>query len=320
MPTKRPKPRFPVLWLPAIAAGSLAVGLAVWGATHQGAPPDAGSPAPPVSDSSSSSSPTPSASPDPTVSPSGEPVAIGSRLRSALVSWREADTGGFSQTSVIPGIGRLSVMGVYQLSARSSEATQVFTAEDAEPVEIRFLGTEEGRYLNSPSWRPEIRRCWMRFDERVLAESTGIAMVNGAGRLPANVLALSEAKALRAHPTDPEVVIGTVSLAGAAPLFGSGLVKALRDPDLPAPVVAEFRLVDDELAGWRVRGRSLATVLRREQALTEPNGVLLAAISSYAVEVEYDAVGATEVDVRPPAPALRMTQEQAQSGVGCPGA
>ncbi|MDO9495620.1 MAG: hypothetical protein Q7J48_07950 [Nocardioides sp.] len=316
MKAKRSEPRYADIWLPAVIAGLLAIGLSVWGATHQGSDEEAGgSPS-----ASAAPSQSPSAAPaDPSGSPSGEPVVDArTRLRAALASWQEADTGAFTQTSVIPGIGRVSLTGVYRLSTRSSEVTQVFTGEDEEAVEIRFLGTQGDTYLNSPDWGPELRPCWMRIEARTLAESTGISIVNGADSLPANVVALSGARALRADPTDPEIVVGTVRLGDAVPLFGSGLVNALRDVALDAPVPAEFRLVDDEIAGWRVSGRSLAAALGSEQALAEPSGVLLAAVASYDAVVEYDELGAAVPDVRPPAPGLRMTPAQARSGAGCP--
>lgn len=315
MKTKRSGPRYADIWAPAVVAGLLAIGLSIWGATHQASDEEAGG-------SPSASAPpshSPSAAPDPSGSPSGKPVLDArSRLREALARWQDADTGAFTQTSVIPGIGKLTLKGVYQLSTRSSEVTQVFASEDEEPVEVRFLGTQGDTYLNSPDWGREIRTCWMRIDARVLAESTGISTVNGAGSLPANVVALSRARAVRVDPTDPEIVVGTVRLVDAVPLFGSGLVGALRDGTLDVPVPAEFRLVDDEIAGWRVSGRSMAAALGSEKALAEPSGVLLAAIASYDAVVEYDELGTAVPDVRPPAPGLRMTPTQARSGIGCP--
>lgn len=320
MKTKRPGPRYADIWLPAVVAGLLAIGLSIWGATHQGSDGEAGpSPsagAPPSPTQSSSATPT-----EPSGSPSVEPVADArTRLREALARWQQADTGAFTQTSVIPGIGKLTLEGVYRLSTRSSEVTQVFTGEDDEAVEIRFLGTQGDTYLNSPDWERELRPCWMRIDARTLSESTGISIVNGAGSLPANVVALSRARALRADQSDPEVVVGTVRLVDVAPLFGSRLVNALRDATLDVPVPAEFRLVDGEIVGWRVSGRSMAAVLGSEEALAEPDGVLLAAVASYDAVIEYDELGAAVPDVRPPAPGLRMTPAQARSGAGCPAA
>lgn len=308
MPTERPKPRFPATVALAVAAGLLAVGVAVWGATHQPSSEEPGVATPQ----------TPAATPQPSPSPSGEPVDARSRLREALARWEDADTGTFTQTSVIPGVGTLTLTGDYRLSTRSSEATQVFaaTADDgAGPVEVRFLGSQGATYLNSPAWGPEIRGCWMRFDARALANATGVALANGAASLPANVVALSHARATRVDPTDPEVVVGTVPLTDAAPLFGSGLVRALRDTALDALVAAEFRLVEGEVLSWRIGGDSMVAAL--ESALADPSESVLDAVASYDVEVEYDGVGATEVDVRLPARELRMTQAQAQSGVGC---
>lgn len=316
MKTKRSEPRYADIWLPAVVAGLLAIGLSIWGATNQGSDEEAGGSPPASAPPSHSPSLTPA---DPSERPSDEPVVDArTRLREALARWQEADTGGFTQTSVIPGIGKLTLKGVYRLSTRSSEVTQVFASEDEEPVEIRFLGTQGDTYLNSPDWGRELRPCWLRIDARALAESTGISIVNGAGSLPANVVALSRARALRVDATDPEIVVGTVRLVDAVPLFGSRLVNALRDATLDAPVPAEFRLVDDEIAGWRVSGRSMAAALGSAKALAEPSGVLLAAVASYDAVVEYDELGAAVPDVRLPAPGLRMTPTQARSGAGCP--
>lgn len=314
-------PRHPMRGTPAVAAavvaGLLAVGVALWGATHQTSPEEAATGSPSPSGSAPLSTGTP---PEPTGSPSGEPVDARSLLDEALVGWRGADTGAFTQVSVIPGIGSLRLEGVYELSSRSSDVTQVFEAEDGDPVEIRFVGARGVTYLNSSGWEPALRTCWMGLDSRVLAESTGVAMVNGADSLPANVVALAHARAARVDPSDPDIVVGTVRLADVASLFGSGLVGALREDVPDAPVDATFRLADGDIVGWRVSGRSMAAALRSGEALAEPNGVLLAAVSSYDVEVEYAGVGATEVDVRLPAAALRMTREQAQSDEGCPAA
>lgn len=311
MPTERPKPRFPATVALAVAAGVLAVGVAVWGATHQPSSEEPGVATPQ----------TPAATPQPSPSPSDEPpVDARSRLREALARWEDADTGAFTQTSVIPGVGTLTLTGVYRLSTRSSEATQVFAAttdEGAGPVEVRFLGSQGATYLNSPAWGPEIRGCWMRFDAHALANATGVALANGATSLPANVVALSHARATRVDPANPEVVVGTVPLTDAAPLFGSGLVRALRDTALDALVTAEFRLVEGEVLSWRIGGDSMVAAL--ESALAAPSESVLSAVASYDVEVEYDGVGATEVDVLLPARKLRMTQAQAQSGVGCRG-
>lgn len=315
MPTERPKPRFRAIWTLFVAAGLLAVGVAVWGATHQSSPEDvdAGSPQTNAPPSSVSTSPGPSGS------PSAEPVVEApTRFREALASWREADTGTFTQASVIPGIGRLTLTGAYQLSTRSSDVTQVFAAEGDEPVEIRFVGTEGLTYLNSPDWGRELRPCWMRYDVRVLADSAGIVMANGADSLPANVVALSHARATRVDPTDPEAVLGTVRLADAVPLFGSSLVKALGDARLDGPVAARFRLDDGEIASWRISGRRMSAALASAKTVTEPSGALLVAVASYDVEVSYDELGTAEIDVRPPAPELQMTQAEAESGAGCP--
>lgn len=308
MPTERTKPRLPATVVLAVAAGLLAVGVAVWGATHQPSSEEPGASAPE----------TTTATPEPSTQPSDEPpVDARSRLRDALARWEDADTGAFTQTSVIPGVGTLTLTGVYRLTTRSSDATQVFVADegDVEPVEVRFLGSQGATYLNSPDWGPELRTCWMRFDAQALANASGVALANGAASLPANVVALSHARATRVDPTDAEVVVGTVPLTDAAPLFGSGLVRALRDTPLDALVSAEFRLVGGEVVGWRIEGGSMVAAL--ESALATPTESVLAAVASYDVEVEYDGVGATEVDVRLPDRELRMTQAQAQSGVGC---
>ncbi|GEP32372.1 hypothetical protein NSZ01_01400 [Nocardioides szechwanensis] len=308
MPTERSKPRLPATVVLAVAAGLLAVGVAVWGATHQPSSEEPGG----------SPQETTTATPEPSPRPSDEPpVDARSRLRDALARWEDADTGSFTQTSVIPGVGTLTLTGVYRLSTRSSDATQVFAADegDVEPVEVRFLGSQGATYLNSPAWGPELRTCWMRFDALALANASGVALANGASSLPANVVALSHARATRVDPTDPEVVVGTVPLTDAAPLFGSGLVRALRDTPLDALVAAEFRLVAGEVVGWRIEGDSMVAAL--ESALATPTESVLAAVASYDVEVEYEGVGATEVDVLLPARELRMTQAQAQSGVGC---
>ena len=313
MSTERTHPRFPRIAMLAVAAGLLAVGVSVWGAMHQPSSEDdrAGSP--------STSAPPSSASttPDPSDGPSGEPVPDAqAELREALAGWRDADTGAFTQTSVIPGIGRLSLTGVYQFSTRSSDVTQVFTPEDADPVEIRFVGAQGDTYLTSPDWARELQPCWMRYDARVLSASTTV-IANGAESLPANVVALSHARVTRTDPTDPEVVVGTVRVADAVPLFGSGLVKALGDATLDGPVAAKFRLVDGEIASWRISGRRMAAALASDKELTETDGVLLAAVASYDVEVKYRDLGVTEVDVSAPAPELQMSQAEAQSGEGC---
>lgn len=313
MPTERPHPRFPRIAMLAVAAGLLAVGVSVWGAMQQSSSEDDGD-GPPATSSPPSSASTPPPSGD----PSGEPVPDArTRLREALAGWRDADTGEFTQTSVIPGIGRLALTGVYQLSTRSSDVTQVFAPEGDEPVEIRFLGAEGDTYLTSPDWGLELRPCWMRYDARVLAESTTV-ITNGAESLPANTVALSHARATRADPTDPEVVVGTVRLADAVPLFGSGLVQALGGARLDVSVAAKFRLVDGEIASWRISGRRMSAALASERDLIELDGVLLAAVASYDVEVAYDELGTAEVDVRPPAAELQMSQAEAESGAGCP--
>lgn len=303
MPTERPKPRFQATVALAVATGLLAVGVAVWGAMHQ----------PTSEEPGGSPLETTTATPEPSPQEDAR-----SRLREALARWEDADTGAFTQTSVIPGVGTLTLTGVYRLSTRTSEATQVFaTTEDdgADPVEVRFLGSQGATYLNSPAWGPELRDCWMRFDAQALANASGVALANGAASLPANVVALSHARATRVDPTDPEVVVGTVPLADAAPLFGSGLVRALRDTTLDALVAAEFRLLKGEVVSWRIGGDSVVAAL--ESALATPTESVLAAVASYDVEVEYEGVGATEVDVRLPAREFRMTQAQAQSGIGC---
>lgn len=317
MPTERPHPRFPRTAMLAVAAGLLAVGVSVWGAMQQSADDDGEASAP----SSAPTSPVgtaPDPSDGPSDGPSGEPAPDPqTRLREALAVWQDADTGTFTQTSTIPGIGRLALTGAYQLSTRSSDVMQVFTAEDAEPVEIRFLGAQGSAYLTSPDWGPELLPCWMRFDARVLAESTGTVLANGADSLPANVVALSHARGTRADPTDPEVVLGTVRLADAVPLFGSGLVRALDGATPGAPVAAKFRLVDGEIASWRISGRKMAAALASDPALTGPSGVLLAAVASYDVEIAYDGLGTAEVDVSAPAPELQMSRAEAEAGRGC---
>lgn len=325
MPPERPKPRYLVLWVPAVMAGMLALGLAVWGATHQTAQdePVTGTSVPSTQSSTPTTAepePSGSATGGPTGGPTGEPVDAKSALRRALAGWRDADTGTFTQKSVIPGIGRLRVTGVYELSTRSSEATQVFDAEDADPVEIRYAGAEGDSYLTSPDWGPRLGPCWMRFDDRALAESTAVALFNGSDSLPANVVALAHARATRVDPVSPDVVLGTVRLSDAVYLFGSGLVGTLGEGRLDEPVAAKFRLSDGELVGWRITGRSVVAALREADLPDRPGGVLLAAFSSYAVDVEYDDVGETEVDVRLPAEELRMTQAQARSGEACPAA
>jgi hypothetical protein len=119
-------------------------------------------------------------------------------------------------------------------------------------------------------------------------------------------------------PTNSDVVVGTADLVTAASMFGSGVLKALRDTTIQAPVEAEFTLGDGEIEGWSISGQSMAAAVEREHELVEPSDDLLTAVSSHEVAVECDKVGVAEVKVRPPDPVLQMTLAQSNSRVGCP--
>jgi hypothetical protein len=252
-------------------------------------------------------------------SPSAE-EAVDARalIRQALKRWQEADTWGFAQAAEIPGFGSMRVEGVFQLSTRSTEGTQIFDTQGDEPLELRYLAIKDVGWMNSQGWEDGLHKCWLRFDAGAIQESTGMAIEEGGGGLPGNAVALSYAEGTRVDPSDPEVVIGTVDLISATSMFGSGVLKALQDTTIEAPVEAEFTLVDGVIDSWSISGQSMAAALEREGALGRRGDDLLAAISSYDVTVDYSELDAAEVNVRPPDPALQMTPAQSESGVGCP--
>jgi hypothetical protein len=255
------------------------------------------------------------------VSPSAEESGDARELiRRALKRWQAADTGRFTQTAAIPGVGSLEVDGVYELSTRSTEGKQTYELPDDEPLELRYLAVKDVSWMNSQRWEGGLRKCWLRFDAGAIQESTGMAIEAGGGGLPGNAVALSYAEGTRVDPAHPDVVIGTVDMISAASMFGSGVLKALQDTTVEAPVEAEFTLVDGVIDSWSISGQDMAAALERENALGQGSGDLLAALSSYEVTVEYAELGAADITVRPPGRALEMTPAQMESGVGCPAA
>jgi hypothetical protein len=90
-----------------------------------------------------------------------------------------------------------------------------------------------------------------------------MAIEAGGGGLPGNAVALSYAEGTRVDPAHPDVVIGTVDMISAASMFGSGVLKALQDTTVEAPVEAEFTLVDGVIDSWSISGQDMAAALER---------------------------------------------------------
>lgn len=241
-------------------------------------------------------------------------------LRDALRQWRTADTGKFTQSLSFGPVGGQTTTGVYQLSSRTSSITQATDAPDGQSYEFRFVGIMDVSYMNAKDWPANMGSCWLRFDGAAVERATGMTHSPGAGGLPANAIALSYARGMQLDPADPDSVIGTVDLPTAAMMFGSGVLKLFDDPAMTASVEAEFTLDDGKIDSWRVSGGDLVAAMDREGLLSGVSDELREGLEAFEVEVEYQHLGSTEVDVRPPARSLQMTPEQMDARQGCPAA
>jgi hypothetical protein len=213
--------------------------------------------------------------------------------------------------------GALTSTSAYRLSTGSVTVTAQVTGPAAASFSVATSG--EAAYFQLSTWDPGVRNCWLQLTTDQLEPFTGVSATSNVGTVPMEVGLIDDAEILGRSETDPTRLDGTLPLASAVALFGAEVSTELGTLPLERiRVETTFELTQGGgLAGYRVDGGDLRTLLRERDLLGKLDDALAVGLVYLRAQVAFDAGEVQPRDISVPGPRFRMSEQELDSGAGC---